>query len=267
MIAMHYIHRYRRTYNLGDAIQTVALERLLPDCRYVWRDDGICDGEGVYLANGWLGNNKPPVKNANTLFAGVCIANNSANYEWMRASRFAEIGARDPVTVMHCAERGIRTVLAGCATSTFDRYDGPRKGVYAVDTSHPGARRFTHSIGDMPWSEQRSLAIKMLGIYRTAELVVTNRLHVALPCLAFGTPVVVKDPIHLADKPSLHRFSILDGMGVEYGKVQALDVSHWRERFFGLIARNLGVDPGAAPPFAEKFAQELSLQRDTAGAA
>jgi hypothetical protein len=255
---MLHIHRYRRTNNLGDAIQTIALERLLPDCKYVWRDDGICESEGVYLANGWLGDNRPPVQNANTLFAGVCVANNDANYEWMRASRFAEIGARDPVTVMRCAERGIRTVLAGCATSTFDRYEGPRSGVCAVDADHPGAERFTHQIGDIPWSEQRALAIRMLGIYRTAELVVTNRLHVALPCLAFGTPVIVRDPIRLNDPHSLHRFSILDAMGVGYEKIQTLDVSPWRERYEGLLSRNLGLHPTMARPFAEKFAEELA---------
>lgn len=254
---MLHIHRYRRTSNLGDAIQTLALERLLPECGHVWRDDGICDSEGVYLANGWLGDNRPPVQNANTFFAGVCVANNEANYEWMRASRFAEIGVRDPVTVMHCAERGIRTVLAGCATATLDGYDGPRSGTCAVDADHPGAKKFTHQIGDIPWSEQRACAIRMLGIYRTAELVVTNRLHVALPCLAFGTPVIVRDPIRLKDRHSLHRFSILDAMGVEYEKVQTLDVSAWRERYRGLLARNLGVDAGAARPFAGKFAREL----------
>ena len=246
-----FIHRYRRTHNLGDAIQTIAMERLLPDWRYVWRDDGICDAGGIYLANGWLGSNRPPVDNPNTLFAGVFVANNDANYDWMKVSRFFEIGARDPATVMRCAERGIRTILLGCATSTFDPYLGPRNGIYAIDASYPTATHLTHCIGDLSWNEQRELALTMLGVYQTAELVVTSRLHAALPCLAFGTPVMVKDPIGLRNVQSLHRFSILDAMGLEYEKPQILDISIWRERFLSFLVRNLGMNLNVKRTIAE----------------
>jgi hypothetical protein len=36
-----------------------------------------------------------------------------------------------------------------------------------------------------------SLAEEMLRRYKTAAFVITSRLHVALPCLALGTPVVL----------------------------------------------------------------------------
>ena len=37
-------------------------------------------------------------------------------------------------------------------------------------------------------------AERLLKIYANAELVVTSRIHVALPCLAFGTPVIFIQP-------------------------------------------------------------------------
>ena len=37
-------------------------------------------------------------------------------------------------------------------------------------------------------------AKRLLSIYASAELVVTSRIHVALPCLAFGTPVIFIKP-------------------------------------------------------------------------
>ncbi|MGB1269887.1 MAG: polysaccharide pyruvyl transferase family protein [Flavobacteriaceae bacterium] len=39
-----------------------------------------------------------------------------------------------------------------------------------------------------------SEAERLLKIYANAELVVTSRIHVALPCLAFGTPVIFIQP-------------------------------------------------------------------------
>ncbi len=45
-------------------------------------------------------------------------------------------------------------------------------------------------------------AIKLLDLYRNSELVITTRLHVALPCLAFDTPVIFianKDDKRLKD--------------------------------------------------------------------
>lgn len=41
--------------------------------------------------------------------------------------------------------------------------------------------------------ERFSMAENFLGKYATARLVVTSRLHCALPCLAFGTPVIFVD--------------------------------------------------------------------------
>jgi len=243
------IHRYRKTWNIGDAIQTIALERLLPSVTYVWRDIDTPAEDVPFVVNGWLGNNRPPVTNANCLFAGVYVHSNEDNYRWIRNSRFAEIGARDPAMAMWCADRKIRASLIGCATLTFDPYTGPRKGVYAIDTKAEGAEFISHDIGEMEWSDQLSLARQLLARYRQAELVITSRLHVALPCLAFGTPVVIKDPMQWGNQERNRRFSILDSVGVRYETPHLQDVSAWRERYLRFLERNLGIHI-APKPFA-----------------
>jgi hypothetical protein len=233
-----FIHRYR-TGNLGDAVQTLALEQLLPNVRYVSRDDGKCDGPGTYVVNGWLGENVPPVDNTDCLFAGVFVNDNEENYQWMKNSCSAEIGARDPATVMWCADRGIRAILLGCATLTFDRFGGSRSGVLAVDADWPGSKRMTHRINEKTnWDEQRRRAAEYLKRYQRAELVVTSRLHVALPCLAFGTPVIICDPIG-SDRMTIRCFSLLDTIGVRYGVPQVIDVSDWAKHYREFLSRNL----------------------------
>ncbi|WP_054834612.1 polysaccharide pyruvyl transferase family protein [Methanobrevibacter arboriphilus] len=42
-------------------------------------------------------------------------------------------------------------------------------------------------------NEKFSLAEDLLNLYQSASCVITNRLHVALPCLAFNTPVLLLD--------------------------------------------------------------------------
>jgi hypothetical protein len=60
-----------------------------------------------------------------------------------------------------------------------------------------------------------SLAQKRLDEYAQAKLVITSRLHCALPCLAFGTPVIfihknLKDPRFDGLLEYLHHYSVED---------------------------------------------------------
>ncbi|MEI9897267.1 MAG: polysaccharide pyruvyl transferase family protein [Chthoniobacter sp.] len=235
------IHRYRQTWNIGDAIQTIALQRLLPSVSYLWRDKDSPVPDSPYIVNGWLGNNRPPVEHKNCLFAGVYVHGNEDNYRWIGNSCFPEVGARDPATVMWCADRKIRASLVGCATLSFDPYHGPRSGRYAVDAEAPDAASISHDIGDLDWDAQLSLARDLLRRYRRAELVVTSRLHVALPCLAFGTPVIISDPMQWGNAERNRRFSILDAVGVRYGTPHVQDVSEWRRRYVDFLERNLAI--------------------------
>ena len=60
---------------------------------------------------------------------------------------------------------------------------------------------------------RRDLAISRLRELANAKLVATSRLHVALPCLAFGTPVVFFPPISKPDNTRFSGYEYLLGLG------------------------------------------------------
>ena len=107
------------------------------------------------------------------------------------------IGCRDARTAEFLADAGVEAFVSGCMTTTFpkrteDPVDGGR--VYLVDTTGvplpehlrgPASIRVTHQ-GASWWSQngKRTLAKDLLDEYRRhARLVVTTRLHCALPCV------------------------------------------------------------------------------------
>ena len=60
----------------------------------------------------------------------------------------------------------------------------------AVDAVAPGAEAVSNQIPNLDCPTQWEMAVALLDRLRRAEVVYTSRLHIALPCLAFGTPVV-----------------------------------------------------------------------------
>jgi hypothetical protein len=122
--------------------------------------------------------------------------------------RHGPIGARDPATLAALRARGIDAYHSGCLTLTLERDPcAPRDaGVVACDldpdavtvleqrTGRPVA--VTTHIAPEPRAPAARLAAaeRLLDLYARAELVVTTRLHCALPCLAFGTPVLFVTP-------------------------------------------------------------------------
>src|SRR5262249_1729020 len=148
------------------------------------------DPSTPFVVNGWLGDRAGSL-DRNCLFAGVHIGRNFDEHaEWVRSSTY-EIGCRDDLTATRLAEMGIQASVVGCASMTLHPYDGPRPGEYSVDCDR-GGKRMSQAIDRlMPWEDQWKLAIERLELLRTAALVHTNRLHIILPCLAMGTPVML----------------------------------------------------------------------------
>ena len=93
---MIYLRGYLGTLNLGDAIQTLALNALLPEAK-IWH--GNDNPDGLFVVNGWLGR-KPYWTTQRTIFAGVFLSPlTPPHYDWAAASAYAPIGARDPFTL------------------------------------------------------------------------------------------------------------------------------------------------------------------------
>lgn len=245
---------YTRTHNLGDAIQTIAMSRLI-GVPHRFRDRDNPEGVGgrpgedsdTHICNGYLDHRWTPQPARTTIFAGVHMADKEA-VEKFRSVRvndaFTFVGARDPYTADVLSKASIRAETIGCATLTFPRYHGPREGVLAIDVGMDrqprvpkGATYLTNALHEsIPWVQQWRQASELLERLRTAEEVYTNRLHVLLPCLAFGTPVRIFSMLH---DP---RFSIARELGVQYGKLQILPqiaVTAMANRFREYVAENV----------------------------
>lgn len=123
---------------------------------------------------------------------------------------YEPIGCRDEYTKQLFERYGIKAYLSKCLSLIFDKSHAKRKGIYLVDINSckyiPKINnqfvnsipfnivdRIEHDI-DEKYSNDFDYKIRkantLLEVYRKAELVITSRLHCALPCRAFGTPVI-----------------------------------------------------------------------------
>jgi hypothetical protein len=241
--------------NLGDHIQSLALLQHVRPRTLVLRDHFRPQPELLLAANGWLTKGQIPTRNEfrDVKYLGIYLPPRLRTAEV--AAKFQDlgtIGCRDHITATFLQQHGIPVFLCRCATLSFPRYDGPREQIICVDLP-PGIvervrRRYQQQFGDVITlthnlsrpapadmterliRSQFERAHHFLSLYRAASLVVTNRIHVALPCLAFGTPVIV-----LSGKSD--RYEIFSGTGVDWNAADEL--SWWQSR---------RKHPGVVPP-------------------
>ncbi len=235
--ATYRVFAYRSGGNLGDTIQTLALAGLLPGpLEGIYRDAADCLTPGpTFVVNGYLSESTP--RSSDCLFAGIHVgARGSEQLDWMKHSDYP-VGARDPATVRTLKKAGIESEMIGCATLTLPKYTGARSGCVRIDDHSPECE-LTQAHDNLPWYSQCECARQRLDLLRTAELVVTTRLHVVLPCLAFGTPVMfpaaARNKIFQRD-----RLSLLDALGFEYDKPNVIDVGAHARRYIAFLERNL----------------------------
>jgi hypothetical protein len=134
------------------------------------------------------------------------------------------IGCRDLPTMATLRAEGIEAYFSGCLTLTLTAgtNDQPRRDILIVEPNLDVGELFRaipRALQDRVvfLSQQTSLreppalrmntAADLLERYARAHLVITSRLHCALPCLAFGTPVLFVPPRH-----DLKRFEGISGL-------------------------------------------------------
>jgi len=216
------------TQNIGDEIQTLAtLNYLPPDVVYVDRDNSASsttEDECFVVCNGWWmhGRNHkfhfPLAPNIRPLFVSVHLADAFRKHltpEMLGYLRqHSPIGCRDVGTLRFLQQAGIPAYRSGCLTATMGLFEqeptdrGP--SVCLVDVppwaaaviprvileralwlTHQQTRAPAPGYDTDPSRQQRQEhARRLLDHYRRAALVVTGRMHCALPALALGTPVV-----------------------------------------------------------------------------
>jgi hypothetical protein len=229
------------TPNLGDDLQALSIAMMAPSVsrlikreRIAWKQAALRAGSGEPLSvvmNCWFmsaGFLWPPHASIDPIFHGFCIGRDEMmRYGWPSyLKRHEPIGCRDTHTVAILEKRGIGAYWSGCATLFLGRQLEPvapsrRSGVYLVDIPEEAealiprairerAQRLSNvcpraEIGDPLARMARAAAIT--DKLRTAELVITRRLHTALPCAGFGTPVALV--VHNSPQ-DLRRFSGYD---------------------------------------------------------
>jgi hypothetical protein len=208
---------YHRTGNLGDAIQTVALERWLrsrgENIQGHLPRQGLEDG---MMINGWHRHSYEPLP-ARALFLGI----HTDRAHLQVVGKQCKIGARDPWTLREARALGLSAELTGCVTSTLQRTtdETATKLKLRIDCRDGGNTHTQEIPEEMTWPEQLRAAQARLDLFARATHVTTTRLHVALPCIAMGVPVVLEDwsPTYQPERFSLLAQMIQPGQLVQPG--------------------------------------------------
>lgn len=268
---MHYAiityHNDKR-FNIGDYIQSLAACQFLPHVDAVLNRETLNKYTGPELKlimNGWFMHNPknwPPSPNITPLFISFHLTKRAANTvldsERISYLQQYEVGARDYHTLELLSAKGIRSYFSGCLTLTLGNSykHQPGTDIYFVDVLHKpqffgrrsriikgvfgkemvkSAKHITHRylVRDYPTEGARlQLADDLLNLYQNARLVVTSRLHCALPCLAMGTPVIYVDVGVSKERVRFKGLSeVLNIIKIEKGKAKAdFDLTNVRNK-------------------------------------
>ena len=213
------------------------------DILLVNRDDlNIYDGEECQLVmNAWFGNYAgifplPWSDKVKPIFLGFHLNTiNNSRQRFLKEKIFEKmmpyqpIGCRDRNTANFLKECGLNTYFSGCITLTFDkRKQEPENGkIFIIDLTKQAYENLPLEIkekADMSithfyyWNEYpvtvngakefEQEARKILKRYeKEASLVITSKIHVAMPYIAMGIPV-----IFINEDIANERFDVLRGL-------------------------------------------------------
>lgn len=226
------------TPNLGDEIQTIAADQFVDRIHARFDRDQLRNvkSEKKYLLilNGWFSHHPesciPLAECFVPLIIGFHIAQKAKEYLLSPPSiaffkRFAPIGCRDEQTMHWLREAGVDAYFSRCLTLTLpQRLEPPKQPkVVLVDIS-PRVQKLipktlsAHAVSMthvLPENGNESIdrietANAILQYYRDhAGLVITSRLHCALPCVAMGIPVIY------FTEPTEYRVSVARSSGLK----------------------------------------------------
>lgn len=223
---------YTKTDNLGDDIQSYATAKYLPRIDYYIDRESMhtfypnSQRQVAVILSGWYLYEHlhwPPSPficpliistHFDTYYSrawGQPLENNLVLEEYGASwlNRYGPVGARDNYTLELLRRFNIKSYFSGCITLTlkpFANVENHNK-IVAVDISKELQDYIALQAGETPIFKTHKLALSEYGmerrfmlveeylkLYQGAKLVVTSRLHAALPAIALGTPVLfVKD--------------------------------------------------------------------------
>ncbi len=215
-----YIYTGDPHYNLGDSMQLVALEniyRILGVCldeviKINWHDLATYAGEPVVLpivsgiesSFGARSELTQFSSNITPLYLSYVRFNPMSSDDAQYLHNYQPIGCRDEYTYNECLKYGINAYINGCITASLPaRENLPENGkVFLVDPEPEllphipkdimkNAVMLSHIIRNEDEFDALKYARDLYETYKKeARLIVTKRLHCALPCIAAGIPVV-----------------------------------------------------------------------------
>lgn len=218
---------YPGSMNIGDEVQSVAAERLLQKVDHYIDREGMknfqSEEQVKLICNGWFmeePQNWPPSPSIDPLFVSFHVTNSNGSHKKLINEKLADyykqhepIGCRDLATKRLFESIGVKAYLSQCLTLTLEnKFTERNDKILLVD---PFRRNFTQGYRDyytkkivpeqyhdqVEIIEQRRYnrsanreirfkdASDLIDRYAQAKLVITSRIHCALPCLALGTPV------------------------------------------------------------------------------
>ena len=218
---------YKSTDNIGDDIQTYAAMKFLPHIDYyIDRENLSCfvPDKKEYVSmimNGWFIHNKlawPPSPYINPLLISMhfkVLEETDVGDAYLKdfggdfLKQYGPVGARDFETIKRLENNNIDAYFSGCMTLTLEKFCKikKKKKICLVDVSNDVISKvkentnyeievLSHTLNPRD-AEKKSInermndVEKILKKYQESKLVITTRLHVALPSLALGTPVIV----------------------------------------------------------------------------
>ena len=223
---------YKHTNNIGDDIQTYAAAQILNHDYKIALDreslDNYIGPKLNLLCNGYFMTNPknwPPSENLIPFFISMHISNFKNCQKLMFDSalkpyykRHLPIGCRDKHTLNNFKRLGIESYFSACLTLTlnppktieksgeiiftepFLKIDKPEYQRYFEKKLIPSSiksnvinLKHIQDLKNLTFQERMNKTGELLQRYANAQLVVTSRIHCALPCLAFGTPVYFVD--------------------------------------------------------------------------
>ena len=244
-------HQKRIKSNIGDNIQSIATEQFLPIVDKRFNRDALNqvheNEKFLLIMNGWythMPENWPPSESIIPVFIGFHIAENKRVQELLLNDNSIDyfkkhepIGCRDKKTAELLSDRGVKTYYSKCLTLTFPKreYEPQNGKVFLVDVEdipipknlEQGSLSLTHIVPRFISDENKILIAKqILDKYKNeACLVITSRIHCAIPCIAFGIPVI------FFGDPDDYRVSILKDLGIEiYKKSKFLIIYNFLKR-------------------------------------
>lgn len=207
---------YNDSGNIGDAIQTVALQRFINSvgikCVGFANRGEIGNVKETLIVNGWhrgtnINSHKLPKR---AIFVGL-----HAGEEQIKCiDKDITIGCRDWYTKDIADKLGYKTVLTGCPTSSLfvkivnDPHTNKGADIDYPCTGHEDSYLTQVIHSGMKWNTQIGHAVERLNTLVQSCKIRTSRLHVFLPCLALGVDV----ELDYSSTKSPERFGVLSGL-------------------------------------------------------